>query len=85
MAKVKREAISLDVSEFEGKEVCVKFLEGRQIVGKLVGYDNLVNMVIDDAVEHLVDKEDPSKLSGETRSLGRAVCRGTAVMTVFPL
>ncbi len=42
------------------------------------GYDTLVNLVLDDAVETLRDPQDPYRLTDETRSLGLVVARGTS-------
>ncbi|KAG9412128.1 Sm-like protein lsm7 [Aphanomyces cochlioides] len=42
------------------------------------GYDQLVNLVLDDAVEYF---ETP----GKTRELGLLVCRGTSVMLISPV
>ena len=78
--------------------------------GTLKGYDQLLNMVLEEAVEYIrgallparmafgcavcipsdphttkrrarADKEDPSKITNDTRKLGLIVCRGTVVMT----
>jgi U6 snRNA-associated Sm-like protein LSm7 len=53
--------------------------------GSLKGYDQLLNLVLDDSVELLRDAEDPLRLSGLTRPLGLVVLRGTAVMVVAPV
>lgn len=55
------------------------------VTGVLKGYDQLLNLVLDEAEEHMRDPEDPLKLSGEMRSLGLMVCRGIAVMLVCPM
>jgi hypothetical protein len=46
-----------------------------EVQGLLRGYDQLVNLVLDDAFEHF---------SGAERKLGMAICRGTTVMMVCP-
>lgn len=51
------------------------------VTGKLKGYDQLLNLVIEDAVETLRDLVDGS-LTKSTRALGTTVCRGTSVMVV---
>ena len=43
----------LDLSPHMGKRVRVRFQGGREVVGVLRGYDPMVNIVIDDTVEHL--------------------------------
>ena len=35
-------------------------------------------------VSKSIDPSDPLKLTGETRQLGLVVCRGTAVVVVYP-
>ncbi|EMS57116.1 hypothetical protein TRIUR3_14549 [Triticum urartu] len=52
--------------------------------GTLKGYDQLLNLVLDEAVESEREQDDPLKLSTKTRQLGLIVCRGTAVMLVSP-
>ncbi|KAL6513464.1 hypothetical protein OROGR_020950 [Orobanche gracilis] len=54
------------------------------VTGTLKGYDQLLNLVLDEAVEFLRDPEDPLKTTDQTRRLGLIVCRGTAVMLVSP-
>ena len=56
--------------------IVVKFFGGRTLAGSLKGYDELVNLVLDDAIETLED--------GTTRKLGLVVCRGTQVSAVSP-
>lgn len=54
------------------------------LTGTLKGYDQLLNLVLDEAVENEREQDDPLKLSGKTRQLGLIVCRGTSVMLVSP-
>lgn len=70
----------LDLAKHVEKEVKVKFLGGREVVGILKGYDQLVNMVLDNATEHF-----PNDTSRKSRKLGLTVCRGTSVMLVSPM
>lgn len=79
-----RKETVLDLAKFVDKGVCVKLSGGRQVMGTLKGYDQLVNLVLDEAVECERDPEDPLKTSDQTRPLGLIVCRGTAVMLVSP-
>ena len=74
----------LNLEEHVGKQVRVQFQGGREVVGVLQGYDAMVNVVLEDATEYLRSKEDPYQPSGETRQLGRVVCRGNNVTLVFP-
>eukprot|EP00899_Mesostigma_viride_P000969 jgi/Mesvir1/10873/Mv14213-RA.1 len=74
----------LDLAKFVDKGVCVKLTGGRQVQGLLKGYDQLLNLVLDEATETLRDPDDALKLLNETRHLGLIVCRGPSVMLVSP-
>ena len=52
--------------------------------GTLKGFDNILNLVLDDCEEVLRDPEDPSQLTSQTRKLGLVVCKGTALMLINP-
>jgi U6 snRNA-associated Sm-like protein LSm7 len=54
------------------------------VEGVLKGYDQLLNLVLDEAIEYQRSAEDILTVTDETRSLGLVVCRGTAVMAVAP-
>eukprot|EP01098_Paradermamoeba_levis_P010734 TRINITY_DN4520_c0_g1_i3.p1 TRINITY_DN4520_c0_g1~~TRINITY_DN4520_c0_g1_i3.p1 ORF type:complete len:101 (-),score=25.22 TRINITY_DN4520_c0_g1_i3:97-399(-) len=84
MAEKKKESI-LDLNKYLEKKITVKFTGGREVTGILKGYDNLVNLVLDETIEYLRDAEDPYKLTTETRNLGLSVARGTAVMLISPV
>ncbi|KAJ7982188.1 Small nuclear ribonucleoprotein family protein [Quillaja saponaria] len=79
-----RKETVLDLAKFVDKGVQVKLTGGRQVTGTLKGYDQLLNLVLDEAVEFLRDPDDPLKTTDQTRHLGLIVCRGTAVMLVSP-
>ncbi|KAK4397066.1 Sm-like protein LSM7 [Sesamum angolense] len=79
-----RKETVLDLAKFVDKGVQVKLTGGRQVTGTLKGYDQLLNLVLDEAIEFLRDPEDPLKTTDQTRRLGLIVCRGTAVMLVSP-
>ncbi|XP_048232147.1 sm-like protein LSM7 isoform X1 [Ricinus communis] len=89
-----RKETVLDLAKFVDKGVQVKLTGGRQVTGTLKGYDQLLNLVLDEAVEYLrvnfiasnlmADPDDPLKTTDQTRRLGLIVCRGTAVMLVSP-
>jgi len=74
----------LDLGKHLDAKVRVQFGGGRTVVGVLRGYDQLVNLVLDDAVEYLRDPSDPNLLTDRTRTLGVTVCRGSNVMLVCP-
>ncbi|XP_004246531.1 sm-like protein LSM7 isoform X2 [Solanum lycopersicum] len=65
-----RKETVLDLAKFVDKGVQVKLTGGRQVVGTLKGYDQLLNLVLDEAVEHLRDADDPLKTTDQKRSLG---------------
>ena len=53
--------------------------------GVLKGFDQLVNIVLDDCVEEMHDPDDPYKKTDERRRLGLVVCRGLQVSLVSPV
>ncbi|KAF1333354.1 U6 snrna-associated sm-like protein, partial [Globisporangium splendens] len=75
----------LDLGKYIDQPVRVKFHGGREVHGFLKGYDQLVNLVLDDCVEFLRDPNDEYRLTEETRKVGLVVCRGTSVMLVSPV
>eukprot|EP01125_Pyxidicula_operculata_P001811 TRINITY_DN11656_c0_g1_i1.p1 TRINITY_DN11656_c0_g1~~TRINITY_DN11656_c0_g1_i1.p1 ORF type:complete len:127 (+),score=18.74 TRINITY_DN11656_c0_g1_i1:44-382(+) len=79
----KKESI-LNLNPYINKEVIVKFNGGRQVKGILRGYDTLVNMVLEDTIEYIRSPNDPYTLTEQTRQLGVSVCRGNAIMCVYP-
>ena len=80
----KKETV-LDLGKFIDKGVRVKLSGGREVTGTLKGFDQLLNLVLDECVESLRDVNDPLKITDETRNLGLIVCRGTSVMVVSGL
>lgn len=80
----KKEAI-LDLRKYYDQKVLVKFIGGRLVVGVLKGYDQLMNLVLDDVVETLRDPEDDAVLTEQTRPLGTVVVRGPQMLTLSPL
>lgn len=52
----------------------------RQVTGVLKGYDDILNLVLDETQEAPREGSQGS----ETRPLGLTVCRGTCVMLVAP-
>ncbi|KAI9370553.1 hypothetical protein BJX61DRAFT_87038 [Aspergillus egyptiacus] len=77
--KPKKENI-LDLSKYMDKEVRVKFNGGREVSGILKGYDQLMNLVLDDVKESMRDDEG----NESTRSLGLIVARGTLIVLISP-
>jgi len=79
----KKESI-LELAKLVDAAVRVKCLGGRELKGTLRGYDELVNLVLDDCQEFLRDPEDQSKITDLTRKLGLVIVRGTQVSLVSP-
>ena len=75
----------LDLTKYLDRRVRVKFQGGREVEGALKGYDQLVNLVLDDTSESMRDPDDPFKASGATRKLGLVICRGVQVCLITPV
>lgn len=75
----------LDLGKYIDQPVRVKFHGGREVHGYLKGFDQLVNLVLDDCIEFLRDASDEYRLTEETRKIGLVVCRGTSVMLISPV
>ncbi|KAI9726516.1 MAG: Sm-like protein lsm7 [Chrysothrix sp. TS-e1954] len=71
----------LDLSKYADKEITVKFNGGREVVGRLKGWDQLMNLVLDGVRE--VTRDDENNTS--TRQLGLLVARGTLLTTIAPV
>jgi len=78
MDKPKREAI-LDLSKYVNERIRVKFTGGREVTGVLKGYDQLLNLVLDEVEEDIQDPEP------RTRSLGLVVLRGPTITLLSPV
>lgn len=74
----------LELAKLMDATVRVKCLGGRELRGILRGYDELVNLVLDDCDEYIRDVDDPEKVTTATRKLGLVVVRGTQVSLVSP-
>mmetsp|Transcript_12834 Transcript_12834/g.30480 ORF Transcript_12834/g.30480 Transcript_12834/m.30480 type:complete len:102 (-) Transcript_12834:177-482(-) len=79
----RRESI-LELAKLMDSIVRVKCLGGRELQGTLRGYDELVNLVLDDCDEFLRDPEDSERITDKSRRLGLVVVRGTQVSLVSP-
>ncbi|KAF2396412.1 U6 snRNA-associated Sm-like protein LSm7 [Trichodelitschia bisporula] len=71
----------LDLSRFMDKQIRVKFNGGREVVGTLKGFDQLMNLVLDEVKETMRDEEGEES----SRSLGLIVARGTLLTLISPL
>ena len=63
------------------KAMTVKFNGGREVTGTLKGYDQLMNLVLDNVEEVTRDEEGNTS----TRSLGLLVARGTLLVLIAPV
>ncbi|KAJ0406404.1 hypothetical protein P43SY_007012 [Pythium insidiosum] len=75
----------LDLAKYIDQPVRVKFFGGREVHGVLKGYDQLVNLVLDECIEFLQDPSGEYGATQETRKIGLVVCRGTSVSLVSPV
>ncbi|KAJ7349500.1 hypothetical protein B0H14DRAFT_2487973 [Mycena olivaceomarginata] len=78
MDEPKREAI-LDLSKYVNERIRVKFTGGREVNGILKGYDQLLNLVLDEVEEQLLEPEP------HTRSLGLTVLREPTITLLSPV
>ena len=72
------------ITQLIDSTVRVKCLGGRELRGLLRGYDELVNLVLDDCEEFIRCVNDPERVTSQTRNLGLVVIRGTQVSLVSP-
>ncbi|KAG8999116.1 Sm-like protein lsm7 [Tulasnella sp. 427] len=75
--KQRREAI-LDMAKYVDQRIRVKFMGGREVTGVLKGYDQLLNLVLDEVEETLQE-------SGVQRRVGLAVIRGPQITVLSPV
>ncbi|KIY48516.1 U6 snRNA-associated Sm-like protein LSm7 [Fistulina hepatica ATCC 64428] len=76
--RVEREAI-LDLAKYVNERIRVKFTGGREVTGLLKGYDQLLNLVLDDVKEQVYEPEL------HERNMGLAVLRGPTITLVSPV
>mmetsp|Transcript_40340 Transcript_40340/g.49149 ORF Transcript_40340/g.49149 Transcript_40340/m.49149 type:complete len:130 (-) Transcript_40340:169-558(-) len=79
-----RKESTLELAKFVDAAVRVKCIGGRELTGILKGYDELVNLVLDDCEEFIRDPDDPNRVTERTRRLGLVVIRGPQVSLVSP-
>ncbi|WVR03291.1 hypothetical protein IAU60_000282 [Kwoniella sp. DSM 27419] len=75
--KKKRESI-LNLAQYVDTSVKIKFMGGREVTGTLKGYDQLMNLVMDDVVEEYENNAMPP------RNLGLVVLRGPNIVLISP-
>ncbi|EMD94564.1 hypothetical protein COCC4DRAFT_85023 [Bipolaris maydis ATCC 48331] len=71
----------LDLSKYMDKQITVKFSGGREVIGTLKGYDQLMNLVLDEVKEALTDEHGNIRY----RKLGLIVARGTLLVVISPV
>ncbi|KAL5115480.1 U6 snRNP-associated protein Lsm7 [Pleosporales sp. CAS-2024a] len=71
----------LDLAKYMDKQLTVKFSGGREVIGTLKGYDQLMNLVLDDVKEALADDHGNIRY----RKLGLIVARGTLLVVISPV
>nr|OQO18354.1 hypothetical protein B0A51_16099 [Rachicladosporium sp. CCFEE 5018] len=76
----KKESI-IDLNKYVDKQITVKFSGGREVTGTLKGFDQLMNLVLDDVKEATRDEEGNTS----TRNLGLLVARGTLLVLISPV
>ncbi|KAF2259895.1 U6 snRNA-associated Sm-like protein LSm7 [Lojkania enalia] len=71
----------LDLSKYMDKRINVKFSGGREVIGTLKGYDQLMNLVLDEVREAMSDDQGTVR----HRKLGLIVARGTLLVVISPV
>ncbi|CAI6336414.1 unnamed protein product [Periconia digitata] len=71
----------LDLSKYMDKRITVKFNGGREVIGTLKGYDQLMNLVLDEVKEAMTDEDG----NVQYRKLGLIVARGTLLVVISPV
>ncbi|KAF9221688.1 U6 snRNA-associated Sm-like protein LSm7 [Gyrodon lividus] len=82
--KSKREAI-LDLSKYVNERIRVKFTGGREVTGILKGYDQLLNLVLDEVEEELQVHYGQPEPEPDKRTLGLVVLRGPTITLLSPV
>ncbi|CCD23479.1 Sm-like protein LSM7 NDAI_0B04440 [Naumovozyma dairenensis CBS 421] len=83
----KRDAI-VDLSKYKDSKVRVKLMGGKIVTGILKGYDQLMNLVLDETIDYLKNPDDEigtASLKNKSRSLGLTVVRGPLLVSLSPI
>ena len=80
-------ALPLDVLERSiNKKMALQLKDGRTVEGKLVGFDQYMNLVLEESEErqtfHKAGSTEPPSV--QTRRLGTVILRGNNVVTISP-
>ena len=82
-----RLALPLDVLERSlNKKMSLQLKDGRLIEGKLVGFDQYMNLVLEESEETRVERKEGGEAPGTPigRRLGTVILRGNNVVTISP-
>ena len=80
-------ALPLDVLERSiNKKMALQLKDGRTVEGKLVGFDQYMNLVLEESEERQTFSKpnSPEPPSVQTRRLGTVILRGNNVVTISP-
>ena len=80
-------ALPLDVLERSiNKKMALQLKDGRTVEGKLVGFDQYMNLVLEESEERQTSSKPGSgePPSVTTRRLGTVILRGNNVVTISP-
>lgn len=67
------------------KKMALQLKDGRVIEGKLAGYDQYMNLVLEESEEKHSPKPEPGQPPQiQTRRLGTVILRGNNVVTISP-
>ncbi|KAJ5069620.1 u6 snRNA-associated sm-like protein lsm7 [Anaeramoeba ignava] len=75
---------SIDLKRYFGKKIEIKFLDGRQIVGTLTGFDKVFNIVLEEASEYSQDPSNFFQVTDKLVYLGLVVCKSSSICVIFP-
>lgn len=69
-----KQGYSPDLQKYFNKQVLLRLNGDRRIIGKIIGYDQFMNLCLDDAVEYLGDNNK------EPRQLNKTLIRGRSII-----
>lgn len=78
-------ALPLDVLERSlNKKMTLQLKDGRHIDGRLVGFDQYMNLVLEESEERREPRQGETAEGPTSRRLGTVVLRGNNVVTISP-
>lgn len=69
-----KQGYSPDLQKYFNKQVLLRLNGDRRIIGKIIGYDQFMNLCLDEAIEYLGDE------TNETRQLNKTLIRGKSII-----